>query len=197
MKQEKMINAKKDELRAGNQCFHCTKPGHFAKDCPTKKIIHPSAGTIPLPEPNSLHNTVNQISLFSMAPRCNESSESECEGAATSLNSRKTYHSPTKHLTHDKHCSELVKDPYKMKREDTQRVSIFAHRVCQCLNQSVLKLEEMLHKRRGFQGEMQDRGSFKRHGHSMVIMNMWTGRGIEVQTDAPRPIEEIVKLIRQ
>ncbi|KAG8937871.1 hypothetical protein FRC00_012123 [Tulasnella sp. 408] len=63
----KLSKARKDELRASNKCFHCEQVGHLAVNCPVKKTIRPSVGAISLPSIETLHSSVNSISLFAMS----------------------------------------------------------------------------------------------------------------------------------
>ncbi|KAG8909448.1 hypothetical protein FRC01_006937 [Tulasnella sp. 417] len=85
----------------------------------------------------------------------------------------------------------------KVFEDEATRISLFARDVCQRLNQSVSKQEHNFLKPTGFTGSRRYEPYFRAHGHTIIIMDAYAERGIEVQVDNPRPVDEVITLIRQ
>ncbi|KIO27626.1 hypothetical protein M407DRAFT_7207 [Tulasnella calospora MUT 4182] len=134
-----------------------------------------------------------------MAPKYDEITDSGRESPAFSLNGKRTFHDPIEHSTHNKICPELVKNPYRMNlpKRDVVRILVFANRICDNLNRSVSKQEEEFLRPAGFTGQRRYKDYYRVHGHSIIIIDMYAKRGIEIQVEAPRTAEEVVTTIRQ
>lgn len=112
-RKERPTRAKKDELRAANKCFHCKQPAHLTRDCPEKKTIRPSIGSISFTTIDALHTTANAISLFSTSAM-----QQECEPLPRQVtpdpDGQNDNQEPVESPNTDEFIADLVTDPIQL-----------------------------------------------------------------------------------